>query len=114
MIRFFPDGSVHAQYGSALGDAASLPKGSVHFAALLKAAHRLKSDKRIDGASQISVMLKDDTNTAFSLNYDTLFRYLIDSFDKKWQPELGGTRFDELRRKYPIYKDDMPANDKQP
>ena len=114
MIRFFPDGSVHAQYGSSLGDAAKLPKGSVHFRALLKAAYRLKSDKQLDRASQISVSLKDETNTAFSLTNDALFRYLIDSFDEKWQPELGGSRFDMLRRQYPIYKDEIPANDTQP
>jgi hypothetical protein len=114
MIRFFSDGSVHAQYGSILGDAAKLPKGSVHFGALLKAAYRLKSDKRLERASQISVSLKDEAHTAFSLTNDALFRHLIDSFDEKWRSELGGSRFDMLRRQYPIYKDEIPANDTQP
>jgi hypothetical protein len=110
IIRFRPDGSAHAQYGSGLGDAAKLPKGSVDFGSLLKAAYRLKSDKGLEQLSTISVSFKDGTNTAFSVKDDTLFRYLIDSFDKKWEPELGGTRFDTLRRKYPIYKESANAD----
>src|SRR5688572_23193680 len=47
IIRFRPDGSAHAQYGSILGDAAKLPKGSVDFGSLLKAVCRLKCDKRL-------------------------------------------------------------------
>jgi hypothetical protein len=39
---------------------------------------------------------------------------LIDSFDKKWQPDLGGTRFDELRRKYPIYSETPKAEQEKP
>jgi hypothetical protein len=56
------------------------------------------------------VLFKDEPNAAFSVKDDTLFRYLIDSFDQKWQPALGGTRFDTLRRKYPIYKEPASAD----
>jgi hypothetical protein len=104
-LRFFPDGSAQAQYGSGLADGANLPKGTVHFGALVNAAERLKSDQQADRASQVSVHFKNETQTAYFLRDGTLFRYLIESFDGKWQQEFGIERFQQLRRQYPIYKD---------
>jgi hypothetical protein len=112
MIEFFADGRVNAQCGSALGDAVNLPKGSVDFKSLLKAACRLKSDKQLDldQASLIALSFKDEPGIGFSLSDDTLFRYLIDSFKGKWQPDLAVIgRVDKFLREHPIYVDDIPA-----
>jgi sugar diacid utilization regulator len=104
-LRFFPDGSAQAQYESGLADGANITKGTVHFGALVNAAERLKSDQQADRVSQVSVHFKNETQKAYFLKDDTLFRYLIDSFDGQWQQEFGIERFQQLRRQYPIYKD---------
>jgi len=107
-ITFRPNGSVHAQYGATLGDGASQAKGTVDFDALLQAVERLKIDKRQAKFSQVAVCRKGQTTVAsFSLRDDTLFRYLIASFENTWMPDLHGLRrFGKLLESHPFYDDD--------
>ena len=115
IATFRPDGRVHLQYGSSVGDAASQPKKSVHFNALVKAVERLKSDRHVDGASQVAVHGKGKSGaTAFTLKDDTLFRYLFASFEGTWQPDLGGKRFEKLLRMYPVYDGDDAGSKDRP
>jgi hypothetical protein len=114
IITFRPDGSVHTQYGAHAGDGASQPIGSVNFGALLKAVERLKSDKRVAGTSQVAVHRKGETtSTAFYLKDDTLFRYLITSFEDTWHPDLRGKRFGKLLELYPVYDSDEAREEKK-
>ena len=103
IVDFYPDGRVHAQWGSLPGDGASTPKGTVRFDALLAALERLRVERRIDGGTQVAVLREQETTTtAFYVSDDTLFRYLVASFSDKWTQDEGGTRFQELLKMHPI------------
>jgi hypothetical protein len=107
-IVFHRNGSVSAQYGSLPGDSATQPKGTVDFAALLKAVERLRSEHNT-GGSQVGIHRKGTTSTTASyLKDDTLFRYLIASYSDTWKQTSFGDRFEELLKKNPIYEDDAP------
>jgi hypothetical protein len=93
-----------------------LRKGSVHFESLLKGAYRLKSGKEREEASRISVLFKDEEpNVAYSLTDDTLFRYLIYSFQGTWEPDLSVINsLETFLREHPIYVDERPASTVRP
>jgi len=108
-IYFQPDGSVRATYGSGPGGA-SQPKGSVDFDALLKAVKRLKSDKNTSGATQDGIVRKGKTTfISFQLKDDTLFRYLIESFEDTWKADRAGMRFRELLDGHPIFESEQAS-----
>src|SRR3989338_9321656 len=52
IVDFYPDGRVHAQWGSLPGDGASTPRGTVRFEALLAARQRLHVEGRVDRGTQ--------------------------------------------------------------
>lgn len=107
IVDFYPDGRVHAQWGSLAGDGASLPEGTVSFDALLAAVRRLRVETKTDHGTQVAVLGAGETSTtAFYVSDDTLFRYLTASFSGKWKQDAGGTRFHELLRIHPIYADE--------
>ncbi len=107
IVDFYPDGRVHAQWGSLPGDGASVPEGTVRFDALLAAIRRLRVEMKIDYGTQVAVLGAGETSiTAFYVSDDTLFRYLIASFSAKWKQDAGGTRFHELLKTHPIYPDE--------
>ena len=103
IVDFYPDGRVHAQWGSLPGDGASTPKGTVRFDALLAVLQRLRVERRSDGGTQVAVHRERETTaTAFYVSDDTLLRYLVASFSDKWTQDEGGTRFHELLKMHPI------------
>ena len=105
LLTFKPDGSVHAQYGSTLGDGASVPAGTVDFLALLDDFKRLQTDERLKTA-QVAIQYEGQTSTtAFSLRDDTLLRNMMNSFRNDWQPDPGGNRFHQLLKKYPLFSE---------
>jgi hypothetical protein len=111
ILDFYPDGRVHAQWGSLPGDGASLPEGTVGFEALLAAIRRLRVDAKIENGTQVAVLeASAPSATAFYVSDDTLFRYLVMSFGDRWRQDAGGTRFHELLEANPIYPAD--ANSK--
>ena len=104
ILDFYPDGRVHAQWGSLPGDGASVPKGTVRFDALLAAIRRLRVEMKVNGGTQVAVVgEREPSTTAFYVSDDTLFRYLVASFSDKWTQDAGGTRFHELLKMHPIY-----------
>jgi hypothetical protein len=104
IVDFYPDGRVHAQFGSLPGDGASVPAGTVRFDALLAAIRRLRAETRVDHGTQVAVREAGETSaTAFYISDDTLFRYLVASFSDRWVQDAGGTRFHELVTRHPIY-----------
>lgn len=108
IVDFYPDGRVHAQWGALPGDGASVPKGTVRFDALLAAIRRLRVETKVENGTQVVVLEeREPSATAFYISDDTLFRYLMASFNDKWAQDAGGTRFHELLKTYPIYPDDM-------
>jgi len=107
IVDFYPDGRVHAQWGSLPGDGASVPEGTVRFDALLAAIRRLRAETKTGYGTQVAVLGVGETSTtAFYVSDDTLFRYLIASFSGKWKQDAGGTRFHELLKTHPIYPDE--------
>ena len=107
IVDFYPDGRVHAQWGSLPGDGASVPEGTIRFDALLAAIRRLRVETKMDYGTQVAVLGVGETSTtAFYVSDDTLFRYLIASFSGKWKQDAGGTRFHELLKTHPIYPDE--------
>jgi hypothetical protein len=107
ILDFYPDGRVHAQWGSLPGDGASLPEGTIKFEALLAAIRRLRIETKIDNGTQVAVLEgREPSATAFYVSDDTLFRYLMVSLHDKWAQDAGGTRFRELLEANPIYPDD--------
>lgn len=102
IIEFKHDGSVRVQYGSGPFDNLSMPKGTVHFPALIDAMERLRSDKKIDGGAQTSFARRgESSSTSFYLKDDTLLRYLIDSFAGKWH--ANNERALSLLKSHPIF-----------
>jgi hypothetical protein len=107
IVDFYPDGRVHAQWGSLPGDGASVPAGTVRFDALLAAIRRLRVETKMDYGTQVALLGVGETSTtAFYVSDDTLFRYLMASFSGKWKQDPGGTRFHELLKIHPIYPDE--------
>jgi hypothetical protein len=101
-FEFSPDGGVHVQFGALPGDGAKLPAGTVKFDALYEAVCRLRTGETVEGGSQAAFSEKGKQETdAFFLTDDTLFRYLVASFETKWRPE--NNRFRELLKKHPMY-----------
>lgn len=114
-VRFFPDGSVQAQYGSLPGDGAMLPRGSVDFGALVRCTKMLRdpAPKLPPDETTSQVGFHDGTETsgiAFCLTNDVLYRYLIQSFSGKWQGGgFGGKsalshRVEKLLQDHPMFK----------
>ena len=109
IVDFYPDGRVHAQFGSLSGDGASVPAGSVRFDALLTAIGRLRVETRIDHGTQVAVLRAGETSvTAFYVSDDTLFRYLMTSLGDRWVQDPGGARFHELLKQHPMYPGAKP------
>jgi hypothetical protein len=107
ILDLYPDGRVHAQWGSLSGDGASVPKGTVRFDALLASVRRLRVDTKVDGGTQIAIVeAQESSATAFYVSDDTLFRYLVSSVSDKWMQDAGGVRFHELLKMHPIYPGD--------
>lgn len=120
-LKFLPDGSVHAQYGSNFGDNGWMPAGTVDFDALVRAIQRLRSDEPVEGGTQAALHEKGKQSaTAFYLRDDTLLRYLVDAFQDQWrsglivdeaaEPAGSDSRFAELLRLRPIYMDERPGD----
>lgn len=108
-VSFYPDGRVFALYGSReLGG--YLPKGTVNFDALLVAVRKLKGKPGNGCTTEVVVWRKNETSTtSFTVSDDTLFRYLVASFEAKWQDRDErpvGERFRGLLKMYPIYPDE--------
>jgi len=114
-IRFFPDGRVHAQYGSLPGDGAVLPPGSVDFEALVRCTSMLRDPTPrlppLETTSQVAFHDGTETSgTAFCLTNDILYQYLIQSFSGKWQEGGFGRRgtlsrrMDELLEDFPVFQ----------
>jgi hypothetical protein len=63
IVDFYPDGRVHAQWGSLPGDGASVPEGTVRFDALLAAIRRLRVETKMDRGTQVAVLRAGETST---------------------------------------------------
>ena len=106
-----PDGSAVIQYGSSAGDDARLPAGTVDFKAAVNEVVRQQTDHPSPGfaTAHTGLSLKgSNTTTLYPMKDDSYFRDLIESATDSWQHR--GWRFDELRKKYPIFPATHPAS----
>jgi hypothetical protein len=109
MFLIWPDGSARIEYGSTAGDDASLPKGTLDFAAIVVEVLRQKTTKITYDYTEAALLPKGSNECqTVLLRNDAYFRELIKSLDDKWQDK--GWRFDELRKKYPFYPPPTAGN----
>ena len=95
------DGSASIQYGSLLGDSATLPKDSCDFKSIVTEIMRQQSvGPGQTGVPAGLVMKGVNSTTLTNLKDDRFLKKLIESVSDKWQNR--GWRFEELRREYPI------------
>ena len=100
-LNISPDGSASIQYGSLLGDSATLPKGTCDFKSIVTEIMRQRSvEPGQTGVPAGLVMKGVNSTTLTNLKDDAYLRKLIESVSDKWQNK--GWRFEELRTKYPI------------
>jgi hypothetical protein len=105
-----PDGSAMLQYrarfgdrGPTRGDSASLPKGTLDYAAIASEAVRQRGEDEV-GNTAVNLRFKgEDVHRFGALKDVRYFRELIPALADKWQDR--GNRFDELLRAHPIYSD---------
>lgn len=104
-IGFNADGSVNAVFGAGVpGDAGSVPAGTLHFNALLNAVLRLRVDQRQGCSTQVTISKRaESSGTTFYISDDNLFRYLLASFDGKWQPQFRDSRFEAFVKTRPFF-----------
>ena len=108
LITLESSGRAHAQYGSLPGDGGYVTNGTVDFASLLKSIMSTPKKDKTEPSDQFQVAIHYEgqtSTTGFSLTDTGFLKRLLGSLDFQWKQDPGGTRFNDLRKQYPIVKE---------